>query len=148
MSPVLLRNAKTFATRDERKHVAELGEDEALKRMESMLAGRSDALLNLETALAQADRLHDRLVDPALVNHPKRPAAALRHVALMAEVEHQAALVEVATDALVRWWMALSHQGREALRKDGWPDGDGAALRAWLEAGSTGTGKRKDDLPW
>ncbi len=148
MSPILLQNSQRFATRDERKQVADLGEDEALKRMESMLAGRGDAMQDLGAALAQCDRLHDRLVDPALLDHPKRPAAAQRHLALMTEVEMQASLVEVATDALVRWWTALSHRGRENLRQTGWPEGDGAALRAWLEHGSTGTGKRKDDVPW
>lgn len=103
----------------------------------------------IEALRAKLDRLHDRLVDPSLRDHPKRPAAAIRYLALEAEYRDLFALQDSALWGVERRWRVLSAVGRALLVERGWPAVDDPILvRGWVERTGNVSGKPGADCPW
>lgn len=84
-----------------------------------------------------ASLLEERLADPALAGHPKRPEAVERLAGIRERLAAVEADVEDELAAAEGAWRALSAEGRAGMARTGWPkagSASGFAARLWRHA--------------
>lgn len=96
-----------------------------------------DEAFCLDGEIEDAERrrlgLAEKLIDPSLLDHPKRGDAEQRYEELIREAGQARTRLEAVLWLMAKTWAALG-EGRSDLIAEGWPTyGTATSVRIWLE---------------